>query len=277
MKRTLLLFFSASIIFLSLSSNKNGASQSGLTVVNNGCNGTGGCHGAMSSATVAKLYMIEKSSGDTIKNGKYSPGATYQVVVTGTNSTATAFGFMLSSRVATTSTQFGTFANPTPSTLTKIQSFSGLSVFEHKNTIPAVAGAFAATAEWTAPKPGSGDITMHLYVNAVDGTGSTANDQWDEDVTTLGQGDNASVNSIANSISVSVYPNPANNTLNIELQNNYTNNYQYAIYSMNGTVTATGQMNNNVNSIDVSALPSGVHFLKVTYGAQQKVISFSKL
>lgn len=276
MKRTLLLFFSVSIAFLALSSYKNGASLGGTTVVNNGCNGTGGCHGTMSSATDAKLYLIEKISGDTVKNGKYSPGASYTAVVTGTNASAAAFGFMLSS-TDVASMQFGTFANPMPASNTKTQSFSGLTVFEHMSPINATAGAFSASVDWTAPKPGNGDITMRLYVNAVDGTNTTANDQWDEEITTLNQGDNASIAGVGNIISMSVYPNPASNVLNIDISNGNSNNYQYAIYAISGAVTATGNMTNSINSIDISDLQSGIHFLKVTDGSQQKVIRFNKL
>lgn len=277
MKRTLLLFFSASIAFLTLSGYKNGASLGGVSVAVNGCNGTGGCHGTMSSATVATLYLIEKSSGDTVKDGKYSPGASYTVVATGTNASAAAFGFMLSSTEVAGSTQFGTFANPMPASNTKIQAFGGLSVFEHSSPITATAGAFSATADWTAPKPGQGDIRMGLFVNAVDLTNSTANDQWDEDVTVFKQGDNASVGDVTTLVSVTAYPNPARNVLNIDISNSNSNNYQYAIYAISGAVTATGNMTNSINSIDISDLQSGVHFLKVTDGNQHKVIRFNKL
>jgi hypothetical protein len=46
---------------------------------------------------------------------------------------------------------------------------------------------------------------------------------------------------------------------------------------MNGVMAAHGHLGNNVNTIDVSALASGMHFISISNGMEQKVITFNKL
>ncbi len=276
MKRSLLLIFTCGIIYLAGSSYSTGPSQAGHITAVSGCN-VSGCHGASSTATIPSLVLVGKMSGDTVKDGKYTPGVTYIVTVIGNNAAAQGFGFILRSSQNSGAAQAGSFANPTPSASTKTQSAGAFTVFEHKSIVPVTSGGFSASVEWTAPAASSGNVVMNLAVNAVNSNGTTSGDQWNTTTVILSEGPPSSVEAIAGGLQFNAYPNPANNILNIDIQNSASNEYQYTIYTTAGTVAAQGHLGNNVNSIDVSTLASGMHFISITNGIEQKVITFNKL
>lgn len=59
---------------------------------------------------------------------------------------------------------------------------------------------------------------------------------------------------------ISVYPNPAVNSINIKLPNN--DNYKYLIYNVVGGTVKTGELNNN-NPIDVSNLEKNIYMIRI--------------
>jgi len=63
-----------------------------------------------------------------------------------------------------------------------------------------------------------------------------------------------------NEISVSVYPNPASDVLNIKLNENASS---VSILGMDGKVISTETVNSNTVSVNVSNLVSGVYFYQV--------------
>ncbi len=276
MKRTLLLFLTCGIVYLAASSYSNGPSQAGHITAVSGCN-VSGCHGASNAATVPSMVVVAKTSGDTVKDNKYTPGVTYVLTVVGSNATAQGFGFILRASQNGGAAQAGSFTNPTPSASTKTQLAGGFTVFEHKSILHPGFGLFSASVDWTAPAAGAGNVVMNLAVNAVNANGTTSGDQWNTTSVSLTEGPPSSVEAIAVSLQLNAYPNPANNILNIDIQNNAAGNYTYTIYSMNGVKAAQGSLNHNVNSIDVSALAKGMHFISITNGIEQEVITFNKL
>lgn len=276
MKRSLLLFLTCGIVYLAASSYSTGPSQAGHITAVSGCN-VSGCHGPASTATIPSLVVVAKASGDTVKDARYSPGVTYVVTVMGSNASAQGFGFILRTSQNSGAAQAGSFANPTPSASTKTQSAGAFTVFEHKSVVPVTSGGFSASVEWTAPAASSGNVVMNLAVNAVNSNGTSTGDQWNTTTVILSEGWPASVEATAGGLQFNAYPNPANNILNIDIQNNSSNKYRYTIYSMNGVMAAQGHLNNSVNSIDVSTLASGMHFISITNGTEQKVITFNKL
>lgn len=276
MKRTLLLSLTCGIVYLAASSYSGGPSQAGHITAVSGCN-VSGCHGPSSTATIPSLVVVTKATGDTVKNGKYTPGVLYTVTVIGRNSIAQGFGFILRASQNGGTSQSGAFANPTPTTTTKTQAVGGFTVFEHKATVPVSSGGFSATVDWTAPAAGAGNVVMNLAVNGVNATGTTAGDQWNTTTVALTEGPPSSINAIAHGLQLKAYPNPAKNVLNIDMQQSTSDKYHYSIYSINGVLAMQGYLNNNVNSIDVSGLASGTHFIRITNGIEQQVMTFNKL
>ena len=68
------------------------------------------------------------------------------------------------------------------------------------------------------------------------------------------------VNSVLDE-SISVYPNPASESITITTQLQYTGDYM--IYNLNGEIVDQKAISPNSNSVDVSALAEGVYFLRL--------------
>lgn len=80
----------------------------------------------------------------------------------------------------------------------------------------------------------------------------------------------SSINEIENT-SLSVYPNPANNTLNFQLNRTNIRYTNWSLINNLGAVVLTDRVNAGVNTIDVSRLAEGVYTLKLSN--QEKVIA----
>ncbi len=64
-----------------------------------------------------------------------------------------------------------------------------------------------------------------------------------------------------NSSEISVYPNPFNDQLIIELQS--SSSKEFKIYSILGEMVLKGSVNSDINTIDLSNLPPNIYFLKI--------------
>jgi hypothetical protein len=67
---------------------------------------------------------------------------------------------------------------------------------------------------------------------------------------------------------ISVFPNPVNNHLNINMGQN--NDLNYSIIGMTGQIIFTGQLSNSLTSIDLSSLSKGVYFLNIKNNSLNK-------
>ena len=67
---------------------------------------------------------------------------------------------------------------------------------------------------------------------------------------------------------ISVFPNPVNNQLNINMGQN--NDLNYSIIGMTGQIIFTGQLSNSLTSIDLSSLSKGVYFLNIKNNSLNK-------
>jgi hypothetical protein len=85
---------------------------------------------------------------------------------------------------------------------------------------------------------------------------------------------------VANNITFSVFPNPANNTLNINVKGN-NEEMQIAIYNMVGQqvslYTTTATSNSTITTLDVTALPKGAYIVAVTSGNKRGHVLMEKL
>ena len=81
---------------------------------------------------------------------------------------------------------------------------------------------------------------------------------------------------LTTSMDISVYPNPAENTLHVNI--NQTESLQYSIYSIYGEQIASGNLSTTLSNIDIGLFANGIYFLSVTDGSNQvsKKITFIK-
>jgi hypothetical protein len=71
-----------------------------------------------------------------------------------------------------------------------------------------------------------------------------------------------------------IFPNPANNYLNVLVKNDVRSTYQ--IYDVTGKVLNYGLLNSDVNQINISDLPTGFYFIKLISSQKQSINSFVK-
>ena len=62
-------------------------------------------------------------------------------------------------------------------------------------------------------------------------------------------------------IPLSIYPNPTQNTIHIDLESKA--NCTYQIISLNGKLLMNGELNNKSNELDASTLKSGIYFIQI--------------
>lgn len=272
MKYYLMTLLAAAILLVTMSSYKNGGSSASNTWNIIGCSGSG-CHGG--TADYITVNFMLDSFVVPLSGGEYKPGKKYQITITATP-LAAKYGF--STTVTDKShNQAGILSYPTTQPDVKTVTKLGVTVAEHSNPINPVASGFRVSLDWTAPVKGTGDVSFITNVMVANNNGiADAMEHYKLKAVILREKKPATVNLIEENV-FNIYPNPANHLLNIDIQNRTSNTYHYTIYAMNGVIAAQGHLDNNINCIDVSALASGMHFISITNGTQQKVITFNKL
>jgi hypothetical protein len=82
-----------------------------------------------------------------------------------------------------------------------------------------------------------------------------------------------STESAQESSDIQIFPNPTTGILNIHWQEE--SNTQLSIYALDGTLVWAGQISNNTQQIDISAMPAGMYFIQVRNNRglwQQKIV-----
>lgn len=280
-----ILLFSASLgmVYLTISGNSAGPATSGNGNLS-GSAGTANCSGgschpagngsntypASTAAGIVSLYS--NSTATAVVVGGYVPGTKYWVKLTAGNKTPLPkFGFQVSCVSGTTTkVNAGTLA-AMPSSNTVVKTGT-INVIEHTKAL-AYSSLFQYEVifEWTAPPAGTGDVTFYAMVNAVDGTGTTANDQPGVGMTKTFYEKTTSIGEIKNEIASKIYPNPCTNVLNIEAAGSAK--FMATVYDLAGRqVIAPAHQSN----IDVSSLTTGVYMLRLNTEDGQQTTTFVK-
>ncbi|MBL7713385.1 MAG: T9SS type A sorting domain-containing protein [Chitinophagaceae bacterium] len=276
MKKKFLLFCAAlGIAYIGLTGYASGPAASPAALNRTGAAGstancsTGGCHSASSSSTTAVIEMADPAS-PSVKVTKYIPGKTYLMTIRGISTPAKPkFGFQVAATKSDNSNA-GTLTATAASTGT--HAISGINIIEHRAALAASpsAGNYTVNFNWTAPVAGSGTITFYGIINAVDGTGTTANDLPSNGTTAAFSEDlTSSVGTIGTVMATNVYPNPCTDMLHIEARGNM----RVSVSDLGGRqlINTTAQ-----KDIDVSGLQPGSYIIRLDNGTEQQVSMFIK-
>lgn len=76
--------------------------------------------------------------------------------------------------------------------------------------------------------------------------------------------------------SVSIYPNPVHDVLNIKMEDALTENTRFVITSTNGKVVSQGLLNNTISMIDVADFSNGIYFIEIRNSAGVQRVRFYK-
>lgn len=280
MKRTLLLFSTLGLLYVTMSGYSTGPSGTpqGVMTAKSGCSG-GGCHGGPITDTSLKLNLVEDGHTDPIPaiSGKYSPNAKYTVTLTCNIAGAAKYGYIV---LATSgaNNQAGMFANPGSNPGVKVTSKPPHTVVEQPSPVTPGPNGLEASFEWTAPPKGAGNVTFSVAVNGVNDNGTAdAGDRYAYKFFYFQEGFALSADDIAMEMDVVAYPNPVANLLNVNIRNSNGGHYYYRIYSTGGVLASEGHLDASSNGIDVSNMAGGTYFMSITNDDHQKVIPFNKL
>nr|MBK9651503.1 T9SS type A sorting domain-containing protein [Bacteroidota bacterium] len=79
---------------------------------------------------------------------------------------------------------------------------------------------------------------------------------------------------------VDVFPNPTSNSVRIDISKLNDDITAYALYDLNGKIVSyinLSNMSSKVINVDLSTQQSGVYFVKLFAGDEQKIIRVAKL
>ncbi|MBI3234706.1 MAG: T9SS type A sorting domain-containing protein [Bacteroidetes bacterium] len=77
------------------------------------------------------------------------------------------------------------------------------------------------------------------------------------------------------STNINVYPNPANDLLNI-IYTGYQSIQSYSIFNLIGQEVMSGVINQNKTALNIENLPTGMYILKLMNKAEESTIKFVK-
>jgi len=318
-KKVLLLTATAGMFFLIMSSytagpGTNGWNCTGADANTGAGNPTGcaksGCHGSAINTGITVAIELDSAgvttSSTALGTGHYTPGFTYTVKITGTNTTTSTlpyFGFQVSAtKGATAAASASALVNV--GTLQSTGLPSGLhyvaapgsatsfyaNVVEHSSPRPATSGTggtgttYVESFTWKAPASGTGAVSIFGVLNAVNHNGGAdAGDLSNVNQLVLNEGSSTttSVATTTAQISVKAFPNPVKDNLALEINNAQDGGYTLTVFDISGRIIAADKMEVNGNSathgINTSNWTPGAYRLVIEKDGARQVIPVIKL
>lgn len=247
----------------SVHSNTSGApaGKTGSPGDGSSCNS---CH-STSGTPVTGAILITSN----VPTGGYISGNTYSITVRAAHSTFNKFGFQISPQ-ATNGNLLGTLAI---TNVNETQLVGSGKYVTHKSagtsgtSIPMVGNFKEWSFNWTAPAPGTGDVTFYGAAILANSNNQNTGDSLVLGTLVINE---SSTNGIDKNIiekGVSVYPNPAKEILYLQINELA----EAEIIDVSGKTMLKQQINNGINTYDISDLNSGLYFVKIT-GKENKLI-----
>lgn len=240
----------------------------------------GGCHGAESGMLVVTLSLTDDADGTLVTDGQYLPGHIYTVKLSGAYSGTASYthlGFQASS-VNASGAQFGTIDAIETNTGTSVA--AGRTLIEHTAPRPKTGDLYEVTFRWTAPAAGGGDVRFFARMLANNNNGNNSDDTPAAVQATFTEGAVTSLPELDAAISTVVYPNPATQSLSVELGDAAKGAWSFRISDLTGRnlLREEHQVNagNYKASMDISHLVPGMYVLQLSHNGQARQVKFVK-
>ncbi len=256
------LFFLALLAFVFQSRSGGPAMQAGLRVTgapNEGTCANAGCH--VTGAFDASM-TIELLEGVNVVT-EYEPGKSYTLRLAATAGTGTpsVFGFQAVS-LDGSELQAGAWENLGADNHTI--NLAGNSYAEHST--PSADGTIEIG--WVAPAENTGDVTIYASMLLANGNGNFQGDGGTNSSLSLTEKDVSNTFSISRDYAnLSVYPNPVQNELNLEITSRNTGNYSLRFLDVSGQIVRNEQIfinsGNNKKVFEVSELNKGFYIIQL--------------
>jgi hypothetical protein len=269
MKKPLLYSFFAFATFLVFTSGiEDNNGKAGRTGSPNEQTCYNGCHS--SYALNSGPAVIEITSN--IPNWEYTPGQSYTINVTATQSGINLYG--IGFEALTDANQNGGTLIAGTGTQIKNATVGGVSRKNIVHTLGggASTGSHTFTFTWTAPAAGTGNVTFYWASVAANGNNSNSGDYVYTRTQTVTEyvAPSATAN-LPNNFNLTVYPIPATTHLNIDFNLQEEETISASIYSLEGALvknlfTETPSSGTQHYMADISSLAKGIYVLKLSGG-----------
>lgn len=201
------------------------------------------CHGGTANlGGDIVVTIIDKSTASAAT--EYTPGKTYTIGIK-MGGTSIKKGFQ-ATVINSNNAGIGTMSGN--STGTSIYTSGNRSICGHNTP-----GIGVWYFDWTAPATASGTVTIYTSGVVSNASGNDNGDQAVKTSLTFPAAASSTINSLANSTSFSVYPNPASHEIKFSAKVS-----KVTIMSQNGKVVFSG---NNIDHVNIENLSNGLYFV----------------
>ena len=209
------------------------------------------CHTGSTPNSGGGSALIMSSS---LANG-YIPGQTYTITVLISNTSSTKIGFEVSAEETTTNTKAGTIiiTDVTRTILTN----SNNAITHLLAGTPAISGANSWQFDWVAPATGTGEVIFYGGFNSSNANSHPLGDMIYTTSYTVQEDVSSSISEVNKNKKFSVYPNPFNNVLKLDLDEAVN---KVEIFSIDGKLVYSSVNETIINTIN---FPNGVYYISV--------------
>ena len=235
-----------------------GVDRTGSPIGSGSCSN---CHLGGNFGTEVDVQLLK--DGETVRN--YIPGETYTLrVEIATTIPPNRYGFQAVALSGEDNVNGGSFGD-SPSG-TRLTDIDGRTYFEHSTKLT----SNRIEIDWIAPASGSGDIRFYASGNAVNnasGSGGDDPDMLDQPLTISESTVSNTSNLLQLDIDWMLYPNPAQELVNVQVQLERSADYDLRIIDQQNRVlqlqSLSLRVGENQLQLDVNDLPGGIYYLQL--------------
>lgn len=188
----------------------------------------------------------------------YTPGNTYTITLSTPGETTSKMGFQITAETAAAKAGMFVITNATRTQLT-----NDFTVTHTAAGTDPMGTPNSWTMDWTAPASGTGVVSFYAAVNAANANGANSGDQIFVTSLDVPESNIGIAENLESSVG-SIFPNPADESCAISVPEGS----QVRVYDNNGRMLISGQAENELLSLDLSELESGVYFVKISLNGQ---------
>jgi hypothetical protein len=265
MKKTILLAFALVAGGLGIDYHSNHAltNSSGAPQGKTGAPGEGTCNDCHSGPAVSNQVLTVTS---TVPDQGYVPGSSYTITVQLTGGLSNTFGFQASPQ-NTSGVLQGTMTAGTGTQL-----IGGNKWITHTAAGNQGSGnAKTWTFQWTAPNPGTGNLTFYVAGNFASGSNGNQSDVIRTTTLALSQASGVGIQDISER-GYAVFPNPATDHVTIALPNDVVN-ATASLFDISGRITLSERLTvtGGISRLDLNKVRPGMYMLALEYNGTRKV------
>ncbi len=236
------------------------------------------CHGTGTTMVTLDIELLNEA-GDIVEE-EYEPGVTYDVVVRinpVSGPTPAKYGFQLIALDDTNEMEINTWSEPASNVKFSLAANTGRTYPEQNSA----SDSNIFNMKWTAPAVGTGPITFYSCGNGVNNNGGTAGDGAACNTLSMQEGEVSSTSNIAKSFDVSIFPNPASELINLDVEVAKAGEYRIALINAYGNEVNSQFVDfhsgENKTGLRIEDLPSGMYFLQVSNLRESALYKWMKL